>query len=468
MNAIVIKYFIKCFVVIITAGCLFSCKKFTDVPAPNNQLSSGVVYTNNATLKSAVAGMYATLAVSNSFDLQTGLTACAAMSADEMVYPTGTDYDGFVYNTLSVNDFNVLNQWAGFYETIYQANSIIEGVQNSAKGVLTDSLKNNVIGECKFLRAFCHFYLTNLWGKVPLITSTDAMKNNTVSRSEVATVYNQIILDLLEAKNLLRKDYVYAGGERTRVNAYGAMALLARVYLYNGNTVAAEAYADSVLSATSLYGLLPAASLGGLFVKNNTEAIFQLVPSSTPGYTSEGNYFQLLNNSIPYYAIPASFVNAFETGDKRLANWVGVQKVGANTYYYPYKYKQRGSATITAAEYVTFLRLGEQYLVRAEARNGNNNISGALDDINVIRARAGLGNVSASTTEEVKLLIEKERRLELMNEYGHRWLDLKRTKRADAVLGAVKTSWTSNAALYPIPLTEINNNHNLTQNDGYK
>lgn len=468
MNVIVIKYFIRGFVMLVTAACLFSCKKFTDVPAPNNQLSSGVVYTSNATLKSAVAGLYATLAVSNSYDLQTGLTACAGMSADEMIYPTGTDYDGFVNNSLAVTDFNVLNQWAGFYEIIYQANSIIEGVQNSGRGVLTDSLKNNVTGECKFLRAFCHFYLTSLWGKVPLVTTTDAFKNNTAARSEVAAVYSQIIADLLEAKSLLRKDYVYAGGERTRVNAYGAMALLSRVYLYSGNTTAAEAYADSVLNATALYSLLPTASLAGIFIKNNAEAIFQLAPSNTVGYTSEGNYFQLLNNSIPYYAVPASLVNAFETGDKRLANWVGVQKVGANTYYYPYKYRQRGAATVTVSEYVTYLRLGEQYLIRAEARNANNNISGALMDINTIRARAGLGTVSATTADEVKLLIEKERRFELMNEYGHRWLDLKRTKRADAVLGAAKTGWTSNAALYPIPLTEINNNHNLSQNDGYK
>jgi hypothetical protein len=469
MKAIATKYFIKGFFFIVTAGYLCSCKKFADVPPPNNQLSSALVFTSDATLKSAVAGMYTTLAAGNSYDLQTNLTACAGMSADEMIYPTGTDYDGFVNNTLPVNEGNVYNQWAGFYEIIYQANSIIEGVQSSGKGVLTDSLKNNVIGECKFLRAFCHFYLTNFWGKVPLVTSTDAMKNNITGRSEVSAVYNQVIEDLLAAKSLLRKDYAYASGERTRVNAYGAMALLARVYLYNGNTVAAEAYADSVLNATSLYSLLPTASLGGIFVKNNTEAIFQLSSSITAGYTSEGNYFQLLNNAVPYYAIPTSLINAFEPGDKRLTYWVGVQKVGSDTYYYPYKYKLRAAnASSSSAEYVTYLRLAEQYLVRAEARNLNDNISGALSDLNTIRGRAGLGIVSANSKDAIKLLVENERRFELFDEYGHRWLDLKRTKRADAVLGAVKPTWTSTAVLYPVPLNEVNNNRNLGQNAGYK
>jgi hypothetical protein len=71
--------------------------------------------------------------------------------------------------------------------------------------------------------------------------------------------------------------------------------------------------------------------------------------------------------------------------------------------------------------------------------------------------------------------IENERRHELFCEWGHRWFDLKRwpslttpgKTRADDVLGALKTTWKSSAVLYPIPLSAITNNPNLTQNAGY-
>ncbi|HWK05027.1 MAG TPA: RagB/SusD family nutrient uptake outer membrane protein [Puia sp.] len=85
----------------------------------------------------------------------------------------------------------------------------------------------------------------------------------------------------------------------------------------------------------------------------------------------------------------------------------------------------------------------------------------------MIRNRAGLANTTATTQADILLAIEQERRIELFGEYGHRWNDLRRTGRADAVLGAEKTGWTTNAALYPIPKYDRDNNHNLTQNPGY-
>ncbi|WP_121196115.1 RagB/SusD family nutrient uptake outer membrane protein [Mucilaginibacter gracilis] len=136
-------------------------------------------------------------------------------------------------------------------------------------------------------------------------------------------------------------------------------------------------------------------------------------------------------------------------------------------YYYFSKYKQKLTNTTATGEYVTYLRLAEQYLIRAEARAKQGNLAGAIADINVIRTRAGLLNTTAVLQPDILLAIEQERRIELFGEYGHRWNDLRRTGRANAVLGALKTTWTANAALYPIPKTEIQNNSNLTQNPGY-
>jgi hypothetical protein len=148
-----------------------------------------------------------------------------------------------------------------------------------------------------------------------------------------------------------------------------------------------------------------------------------------------------------------------------MANWTASLIYNGTTYYYPYKYKSLVSGA--NAEYYTALRLAEQYLIRAEARAQQNNIGGAQSDVSVIRNRAGLASTTASDQASLLLAIEQERRIELNCEWGHRWLDLKRTGRVNAVIGAEKTTWKPAAALFPIPSAEISNNANLTQNTGY-
>ena len=121
-----------------------------------------------------------------------------------------------------------------------------------------------------------------------------------------------------------------------------------------------------------------------------------------------------------------------------------------------------------SAENSVILRLSEIYLIRAEARLMQGNTGNAKEDLNIIRRRAGLIDNSSNIQSEIADAILKERRVELFLEYGNRWFDLKRTQRADAVLGAFKPGdWQSTDALYPIPLDEIRKAPQLTQNQGY-
>jgi hypothetical protein len=117
-------------------------------------------------------------------------------------------------------------------------------------------------------------------------------------------------------------------------------------------------------------------------------------------------------------------------------------------------------------EYNMVLRLAEQYLIRAEARGMQNDLTGAMDDVNIIRARAGLSSIDGTgfAQQDVLDAIDQERRAELFVEWGHRWFDLKRTGKIDAVLGPVKPDWQSKDALFPIAQTEIIANPNLIQN----
>ena len=90
----------------------------------------------------------------------------------------------------------------------------------------------------------------------------------------------------------------------------------------------------------------------------------------------------------------------------------------------------------------------------------------AQNDLNIIRERANLLPFEAQS--ETMLLDELfiQRQKELFTEWGHRWLDLKRSKRAQSVFGA-DPLWDSGDLLYPIPTQELIKNPNLTQNDGY-
>jgi len=449
------------------------CKKFTDVSAPSGSLVTATVFTNDHTVQSTLAGMYTTLINSDGYDIQMYLNDMPSASADELVdYAPSTDTDPFINNALTVDNAYVLTFWTDLYQINYQANAIISGLQGSS-GV-SAAVRNAAMGQALFMRAFCHFYLVNLYGDVPLVTTTDAIRNTLLPRTATDSVYQQIIADLTAAKSLLPADYSLSGtaGERITPNKYAATALLARAYLYTGDWANAAANADSVIGKSALYSLQSSVNIGKVFTKNNSEAIWQMSGSSK-GYTLGGqNYYYAAAYQSPYLVLSSSLLNAFETGDLRYTNWVSSYDYDdgtgtITTYYYPYKYKQYTTNTTAAAEYFTFLRLAEQYLIRAEARAEQNNLSGAAADINIIRTRAGLGNTSATTQSDLLLAVEQERRIELFNELAQRWFDLKRTGRANTVLGATKPGWTKNAALYPIPRLERNNDVNLTQNPGY-
>ena len=90
--------------------------------------------------------------------------------------------------------------------------------------------------------------------------------------------------------------------------------------------------------------------------------------------------------------------NAFETGDQRKTAWIKTNVVASQNYNYPNKYKVRMNATVT--EYYMMLRLAEQYLIRAEARARQNKLPEAISDLNVIRARAGLGPLTAVLNQD--------------------------------------------------------------------
>jgi len=450
---------------LLTTGLLIAilpfqaCDKYLEIAPPRNQLVTGTVFSDDNSATAAVVGVYSNMMQTQSHLLGMDMTLDGALLADEL--STNNPSSEYPNNTLTADNPDMNSFWSECYFDIYSANAIITGL--NASTAVTPATKDQLLGEAEFIRAYCHFYLTNLWGDVPLITTSNYLSSDTIGRTPQAQVYQQIVADLKDAQNLLAADYSYSNGERTRPNKWAATALLARAYLYTQDWADAEAQADAIIASGNSTLLHNPDSV---FLKDNKEAIWQLAPVIAGDNTWDGLIFIPASATVvPSSFLTSGLLGAFEPGDLRRTHWVDSSVVGGNVYYYPYKYKVRTGATL--AEYNTVLRLAEQYLIRAEARARQQNVSGAQSDLDIIRARAGLPNTTAADQASLLLAIEQERRIELFAEWGHRWLDLKRTGRADAVLGALKPGWKSTDVLWPVPVAQLNANSRLRQNTGY-
>ncbi len=464
------KIGLNCFFYFLISALIFtSCDSFVEIGVPHDEIINKTVFVDDATAVAAISGIYSDMLKSLSSSFTHGyMEQYTGLYADELVsFASSLNEQQFASNELEeTNGAVAVNFWNPAYLYIFNANTILEGLAEN-EGI-TAATKSQLEGEAKFMRAFCHFYLLNLFGPVPLVTTTDFRLNNTLSRSPESEVYEQIITDLTEAKELMYEDYSFAGDERVRPNKAVAIALLARVYLYTGDWANAEAYA-SMLIEDNTYELEP--DLNRVFWGNSTEAIWQLKPVFPPRYFVPHTYQFILDYSGPStngntVALRDTLYKAFEEGDKRKTDWVGSIDDDGEIFYYSFKYKLKDNSSLS--EYLMVFRLAEQYLIRAEARAQQGNTSGAKADINVIRSRAGLPDTEADGQASVLAAIEQERRIELFTEWGHRWFDLKRTGRADAVLAPLKPNWEPTDVLFPIPLQEIENNPNLLpQNPGY-
>lgn len=329
-------------------------------------------------------------------------------------------------------------------------------------------IKEKLTAEAKFIRAFCHFYLVNLFGEVPIVTNVDYRTNSIISRSSINSVYEFIIGDLTDASSYLNDDYLTGNNsisnERVRPNLSGVNALLAKAYLYTGNYSKAEETATKIISKSNTYSLLT--DLNSVFLKNSKEAIWQLMVTA-PLRNSRIGFDLILTSTPSSVSLRPSILNEFENSDKRLNSWINSITIGSQRYYFPFKYKIGQNAT-SVIEYTMIFRLSEIYFIRSEARGRQSNLLGAYQDLNTIRVRAGLIPLAPTTLTDLLNQLNKERHLELFAELGDRWLNLKRSNSINQVMTSVKGSnWATTDQLYPIPLQEILRNASLTQNPGY-
>ncbi|MDB5141651.1 MAG: RagB/SusD protein [Mucilaginibacter sp.] len=478
------KYLLYSITLCMGTFSLLSCKKQIEIGPPITKIVTSNVFSSDGTATAAQLSIYAQTVSAVPYSLH----RVTALSSDELLtFASDRTSIDLYTNSLSAaidGPANILPFWTPFYNYIYQENAILENLKIS--GSVTPKVKKQLTGEAQFMRAYFYFYLVNLYGDVPLVTTTDYTINASMGRTSKAEVYQQIVQDLTDAQSNLSTKYVDATDtmetvDRIRPTVWAADALLARTYLYlsAGYYKKAEDQASLVIGNSTAYSL--PADLNTVFKKNSSEAIWQLSQQNSSSvnsfFTVEGGFFNLIaapsSSTSNSSTISSQLMSAFEPGDARKINWISSYTSGSNTWSFPYKYKDNAKATVTT-EYTMMLRLAEQYLIRSEARAQQGNISGAAADLNIIRNRAGLPNYNGAMDQNSLIVaISHERQVELFTE-GDRWLNLKRTGTVDAVMGgptgitaAKGGSWNSYQQLYPINITDIQKNSKLVQNPGY-
>src|ERR1700754_2074937 len=238
--------YIFCLGGVLCLSVLSACRKFIQIPPSPGTITTDQLFADSVDAIAALTGIYVNvLHGSNSMNAGSGfMTLYPGMTADEMKPPSPGSDQEFSGNAITPTNQGIESIWTSCYSFIYQANACIEGV--AASKSLSPTLKARITGEAKFFRAFFHLNLTNVFGGVPLIRSTDYNVNAKLGRAAKADVYQAIIDDLLSADSLLKNSSL--PNISSRINHFSAEALLARTYLYAGDWQKAQAYADQVIN----------------------------------------------------------------------------------------------------------------------------------------------------------------------------------------------------------------------------
>jgi starch-binding outer membrane protein, SusD/RagB family len=420
-----------------------------------------------------------------------GVTSITSDDADKGSTPgdTGTDKHkldalNFESNLLSFKDV-----WDSRYDGIYRANNAIYYLERLT---IDQNLKNRLIGEAKFLRALWYFDLVRCFGGVPLVTSkieiTDIETVNAVvyNRKSKAETYAQIEADLLDAIEKLPAKTQYAQSDLGRASKGAAQALLAKSYLYQEQWQKAFDTSELVINS-GIYGLMTNyADVWREIGENGTESIFEVqatLSKGIVGYTDVQGPRGTPDLGWGFNTPSSSLVNAYSAGDLRknatilfvqstpFSLWDGFE--GSPTWNNSrYNYKAYQSSVVESwngnkgetAKNLRILKFSDILLIRAEAALQLGNSSEALLQVNRIRTRAGLSELTSISLEQ----LYEERHLEMAMEHD-RWFDLVRTRQAQTKMAQNgKTFIVGKHELFPIPIDLITQSGGLLlQNPGY-
>lgn len=412
------------------------------------------------------------------------------MASDDMQKKWNPDGDQAWMDDVSNFRFTANNGafngiWSYDYEGIARTNlaiSYLTDQQIIDRIGMDESLKNRLLGEAYFLRAFYYFDLVTNFGDVPLLTQP--LKNfaeayEVAKRVPAEQVWDLINTDLSNSRRLLPNSKYSDDSERWRASKGAAMAMQAKVALFNKEY---QKVIDTVgaIRALGFYSLndnyFDNFAINKEF--NENEVIFAYNHESQKNPRNGNGLCALLGWG--FVAPTQNFLNEFETNDPRLLFTVNVSEQAVYKILGETNTSNKGNDD--AASNKVYIRFADILLWEAEARAETGDYEGAIELINLVRERARTtvtvdGTVppantlpdrpASSNKEEVMNWLRHERRVELGFE-GHRFHDLKRWNMAKEVLTALGKNFQDRNYLYPIPQGEIDKSGGtITQNPGY-
>ncbi|MGP1435516.1 MAG: RagB/SusD family nutrient uptake outer membrane protein [Phocaeicola sp.] len=400
----------------------------------------------------------------------------------------------FINFTWSIDDQLLNSFWEKMYTAISSANSVINVVENIPN--MSEQKINSALGEARFIRASSYYFLYNLFGTVPIIEiSKDATPDeieeigSSTPRATKEQMIKYMVDDLVFAsENLPEKEDPI--GKATKG---AALAVLTKLYMHerDWNNVAQTAKEIIDLNVYTLYGdYVKMFSIEG---EDNKEFIYRAPCIAQPGYAN--NY--MAHAFPPNYPIQSNWLNfgaqfrtytafydTFAENDIRRKCFVTHYVDQSGTEVELLRSNEVALNNVRSFKYVpdpnavgekmgndiVYVRYADILLCRAEALNELNgpNIE-SVQLINQIRNRAGIEAINLSdypTKESLRDFILEERGREFFSE-GLRREDLIRHHKfiSNAIARGKKAQ--DYQELYPIPLRQLEANHNLKQNPGY-
>lgn len=484
------KYLI---IIIINSAIAFvfvGCKKML-VEKPVTFISPSNFFTNAQSYQSAVLGVYADLGglyQSNTYMLLEMCTDIYRQPSPsfEQALPMWQNSPNPVY-------YNTIDAWASGYSLIKDANFILDNLANAS--IIDATTKSQLAAEARFLRAYAYLYLVQLYGDIPLRTTTiQSYSQIQIPRTSQDSIYNFILSDL----NYAEANLPTTTSQQGRVYQLVATSLLSKVYL----TMAGYPLRKTQYFQNARDEALKVINSGAFQLDNSYSSVFHNL-----GYTGEsiwqGLYVQAYGgNPLHSISCPATqynpillpatwFINSFSPGDERSVWGIQQNYKDANGNMLPPFFQKFVNTTaidqgigpsasglgMLTYYSLPYLRLGEIYLIAAEAENEINGPANAYQYINKIRSRARVNKSDPSNVPDLTGLSQDqfrdsvwmERKHELSQE-GSSWFDMKRTNTFNNIqtvrgsqlvnpIGPYNSTWL-------IPYTEFVGN-NIPQNPSY-
>ena len=428
---------------------------------PTSQVPAEEALDEASEVAAAVRGIYSALQSEGAYD------------RDHVVYPdlyadnldfTGTyAKDREVYNrSVTPSNTGVSGIWQAAYTGISRANNVLAAIPTV--GDLDEGDAGQFRGEALFLRALNYHTLVRWFGGVPVVTEPTWRIDESVfvARNTQAEVYARIMADLQEAIILLP-----GSNTEYRATRHAARALMARVALDMGSYAQARDMASAVITSGA-YSLVE--DFNQLWQVENTSEMILSAQYTVNDPNSLAFWFFTYNLGGRFGFAPTSdLYNAYAANRNPFLQGVNDRERRNGTIGFDADegelYGRKYFRIATGDDNVPVLRLAEMYLIRAEA---NARLGAApevvLADVNVVRRRAGLPDLTAANTTNLLGAILNERRLEFAFE-GHRFFDLRRILGPAAAAAFLEIEQFQ--LLFPVPQRERDANTALTQNPGY-